>query len=262
MRSAAHLKGHPIHPMLVAFPIAFLTGAFGFDVAYWLTGQGAFWTTGYYLALLGVLTAVVAAVPGLLDYLRVVPPRSSARNRATLHLVLNVGVLVLFGAALLVRGEPLPRLSTVLLLEAVGAALLAISGWLGGELAFKNQLGVENRYARAGRWRELTLERNVGGPTVVAAEGELEVGQMKLLRFRDRRLVLARTEDGFACFEDRCTHKGGSLAGGTLACGTVQCPWHGSQFDVRTGVVRAGPATEPVATFPVDVVAGEVQLRG
>jgi len=262
MRSAAHIKGHPIHPMLIPFPVAFLTGAFGFDLAYRFTEQPSFWTTGYYLALLGVITGALAAVPGLLDFLRAVPPRSSGKRRGTLHLSLNLLVLGLFVVGLVLRGDTFPPVDTVLLLEGIGTLALGVSGWLGGDLAYHNQVGVDNRYARAGHWNEVTMKRAVGAPTTVAREDELEVGQMKLLRFPDRRLVLARTERGYVCFEDRCTHRGGSLAGGTLTCGTVQCPWHGSQFDTVTGAVRAGPAGDPIAVFPVDVIGGEVQLRG
>jgi len=94
----------------------------------------------------------------------------------------------------------------------------------------------------------------------VAREDELEIDQMKLLRVGDRRIVLARTEQGYAAFDDRCTHKGGPLADGLLICGTVQCPWHGSQFDTRTGAVRAGPATEPIATYRIEVADGEGRL--
>ena len=94
-----------------------------------------------------------------------------------------------------------------------------------------------------------------------AAHDELDVNQMKLLHARGERVVVARTEDGFAAFSDRCTHKGGPLSDGTLACGTVQCPWHGSQFDVRTGLVKEGPATDPVRTYPLEEEQGRVTIR-
>ena len=74
---------------------------------------------------------------------------------------------------------------------------------------------------------------------------------MKLLKIGDRRIALARTERGYAAFDDRCTHRGGPLSDGTLTCGVVQCPWHGSQFDVESGAVRSGPAKEPVGTYEV-----------
>ena len=77
----------------------------------------------------------------------------------------------------------------------------------------------------------------------------------------DRRIVLGRTEDGYVAFDDRCTHRGGSLAGGAMICGTVQCPWHGSQFDVRTGAVEAGPAEEAIATYRVERRDGDIVLH-
>jgi nitrite reductase/ring-hydroxylating ferredoxin subunit len=80
-------------------------------------------------------------------------------------------------------------------------------------------------------------------------------------RLGDRRLVLARTETGYVCFDDRCPHRGGSLAGGTLAGGMVQCPWHGSQFDVQTGGVRAGPATQSISTYTLEERDGKIRLN-
>jgi nitrite reductase/ring-hydroxylating ferredoxin subunit len=133
---------------------------------------------------------------------------------------------------------------------------------MGGTLAYRNQIGVDHRYARAGKWQEATVE--VGGQDAVAVAdaAELEVDQMKLLRLDDgRRLVLARTEDGYVAFDDRCTHRGGSLAGGMMICGTVACPWHGSQFDVKTGQVKAGPAEEPIRTYEVEESGGKVRLK-
>lgn len=64
MRSAAHFRGHPIHPMLIPFPFAFLIGAFLFDLAGRVTGHATFWATGGYLAILGIVAALLAAVPG------------------------------------------------------------------------------------------------------------------------------------------------------------------------------------------------------
>ena len=75
---------------------------------------------------------------------------------------------------------------------------------------------------------------------------------MKLVHAGDERIAVGRTEDGYAAFQDRCTHKGGPLSDGVLICGTVQCPWHGSQFDVHTGEVKCGPAEQKIATYPIE----------
>jgi nitrite reductase/ring-hydroxylating ferredoxin subunit/uncharacterized membrane protein len=261
MRSKASFKGHPIHPSLIPFPFAFLTGAFVFDAIGRVADRPSVWTTGAHLAWAGIVTALLAAVPGFIDYRSTVPPRSSGKRRATRHMIVNLSAVGLFVIALWLRGDPSvePPLAT-LALEAVALGLLAAGGWMGGVLVHRNQIGVDHRYAKAGRWKEVTVERRDGEPLVVAKHRELEVDQMKLLQVDGRRIVLGRTADGYVAFDDRCTHKGGSLAGGVMICGTVQCPWHGSQFDARSGAVKAGPAEEPLASYRVEERDGEIRL--
>jgi uncharacterized membrane protein/nitrite reductase/ring-hydroxylating ferredoxin subunit len=260
MRSAAHLRGHPIHPMLIPFPFAFLTGAFLFDGAGWETGHATWWSTGEYLAILGIVAAFLAAVPGFIDYFRTVPPKSSGKRRATKHMLLNLSAVTIFIVATLLRtGSTAPETSVVVL-EGLAVAMLFFGGWLGGVLVSRNQISVDHRYARAGQWKEESVRVSSGMPVVVARSDELEVDQMKLLRLDGRRLVLARTEQGYVAFDDRCPHRGGSLAGGVMIGGVVQCPWHGSQFDCRSGAVRAGPAKEPIEIYRLKEQEGNVLL--
>jgi nitrite reductase/ring-hydroxylating ferredoxin subunit/uncharacterized membrane protein len=263
MRSSANLRGHPIHPMLIPFPIAFLVGALAADAAGLLLELPTFWLVGWYLAIAGVVTALAAAVPGVIDYVRTVPPDSSAKQRATRHGLVNVTATALFAAAWLLRGaaDAAPDAIT-LALQAVGAVLLAMGGWMGGTLAYRNQIGVDHRYARAGQWSELRVGSDdvADGRVIAAHADELELDQMKLVVVDDRRIVLGRTEDGYVAFDDRCTHKGGSLAGGNMMCGRVQCPWHGSQFDVRSGAVQAGPADKPIRTYTVEESDGVIRV--
>lgn len=261
MRSKASVhKGHPIHPILIPFPIAFLSGAFFFDLVGLITGQESLWTTGAYLSILGVMMGLVAAVPGFIDYLYAVPPNSTAKERATRHMIVNASSLVLFAVSFVVRGGVAAPNYVVLALELVGLGLLTSGGWMGGTLAYRNQIGVDPRYANAGKWREQDVEAQPNKPVAVAKADELKPNQMKLLRVGDKRLVLARTEEQYVVFDDRCTHRGGSLAGGAMICGTVQCPWHGSQFDVTTGEVKAGPAKGKISTYKVEESDGEVRL--
>jgi nitrite reductase/ring-hydroxylating ferredoxin subunit/uncharacterized membrane protein len=247
--------------MLVAFPIAFLVGALAFDVAGRLAGWPGGWSTGAYLSIAAIASGLLAAVPGLIDYFAVVPPNSSAKARATQHMLVNVSALVAFalGCAFRDWASLSPGLGTIVL-EAVGVGLVTWGGWLGGTLVYRNQIGVDHRYAGAGKWNEAALDGSPGGSVVVAKEGELQVDQMKLVHVAGRRVVVARTADGYAAFDDRRSHKGGPLADGALICGTVQCPWHGSQFDVRNGAVKAGPAKEPIPTYRVEQADGEVRL--
>lgn len=261
MRSRASFRGHPIHPILVTFPIAFLAGGLVADVAGWLWNLPDMPVLGWYLVAAGLVMGVVAAVPGLIDAVYTVPPKSSGKKRVVRHASAALGGLVLFGIAWVLRGGPGVQPEPVLLvLEAGGAVLLAMTGWMGGVLAFRNQIGVDHRYADAGKWKELRLPA-ADGPVAVAHEKNgLKPDQMKLLVIGDERIVLARTEDGWCAFSDHCTHRGGSLAGGVMAKGVVVCPWHGSHFDARTGEVTAGPAKEPIRTFPVTVEGGKVRV--
>jgi nitrite reductase/ring-hydroxylating ferredoxin subunit len=133
--------------------------------------------------------------------------------------------------------------AVVLGLEAIGLGLLGTGAYMGGTLVTRNFIGVDHRYAQAGKWREQTIDGPPNRAVAVAKHDELKVDQMKLLRAGTKRIVLARTPSGYVAFDDRCTHRGGSLAGGVMVCGTVQCLWHGSQFDASSGQVKAGPAT-------------------
>lgn len=260
MKSRVVVYGHPLHPMLIPFPFAFLMGAMLFDALGWTLARPSLWQTGSYLSILGVATGLLAALPGLVDFLNVVPPRSTGRTRALRHMLANSSALVLFAAAWLLRGELTKRGLGIVGLELVGAALLSSGAWMGGTLVYRNQIAIDHRYAHAGKWREVDVAP-APGPVLVARTDELQPNQMKLVRVGDRRIVLARTEEGFAAFDDRCTHRGGSLADGATMCGVVQCPWHGSQFDVRSGQVKAGPAKEAITAYAVTVEGGGVMIR-
>jgi nitrite reductase/ring-hydroxylating ferredoxin subunit/uncharacterized membrane protein len=262
MRSSAHIKGHPIHPMLIPFPFAYLFGSALIDVWARATGRTGWYRTANHMNKLGLGSAVMAAVPGLVDYFFAVPPKSSAHERATRHMAANLSAVGLFAAARLGRrGPDGPPSVWSVAAELCGAGFLAAGGWMGGTLVYRNQIAVDHRYADAGKWRVADIALPPSGEADVAAADELQRDQMKLLRIGDRRLVLGRTDRGYVAFDDRCTHKGGPLSDGVLACDTVQCPWHGSQFNVDTGSVRRGPAEESIRTYPVMERDGRVWIR-
>jgi nitrite reductase/ring-hydroxylating ferredoxin subunit/uncharacterized membrane protein len=262
MRTFATIKSHSIHPILIPFPIAFLTATVVCDAVGWFTGVADWYRIGAWLSIAGIGTALLAAIPGFLDYVFSVPPQSSAKSRATRHMIVNLASVGLFAAAWLMRPEGVatePRLLLVAM-EAAGLGLLMVGGWLGGTLVHRNFIGPEHRYARAGKWSEQRLDHRPGEPIKVCRADELEVDQMRLLHIGTKRIVLARTEDGYTAFQDRCTHKGGPLSDGVLICGRVQCLWHGSQFDITTGQVKAGPAKDSIQTYPIEERDGVVYL--
>jgi nitrite reductase/ring-hydroxylating ferredoxin subunit/uncharacterized membrane protein len=261
MRSRASIKSHPIHPMLIPFPLAFLFGGFFFDLVGVLSSRPALWLVGYYLTIAGVGTALLAAVPGFIDYFFTVPPRSSGKERATRHMLTMLAVVGLFTVACFLRdGSTTAPGTATLVLEGIGSGMLGIGGWMGGTLVGRNLISVDHRYADAGRWKEAAYPAEDDAPIVVAGIDELEVNQMKLLHVGGKRIVLGRTETGYVAFDDSCTHAGGSLAGGVMICGTVQCLWHGSQFDVASGKVKAGPAEKMIGTYKVEERGNEVFL--
>jgi nitrite reductase/ring-hydroxylating ferredoxin subunit/uncharacterized membrane protein len=247
--------------MLIPFPVAFLTGAVMFDAAGWFRDLPSWWTTGGHLSLAGIATALLAAIPGVIDYLYTVPPDSSGKARATKHMLANLTAVGLFAGAWWIRGVAATRPDTIVVgLEVLGLGFLGAGGYMGGTLVTHNLIGVGHRYAQAGRWRDETIDARKDQAVTVATRDELQVDQMKLLRVGGKRIVLARTEQGYVAFDDRCTHRGGSLAGGVMVCGTVQCLWHGSQFDVSTGKVKAGPATKEIAVYRVEEKEDGVRL--
>jgi len=251
MQSKASLKAHPLHPALIPFPFAFLTGALLFDSLGLLLGRDDLWMTGAHLTLAGIGAGLLAAIPGAIDYLYTVPPGSSGQKRARTHAIGNVAALALFAASWFLRDADSTPTAATWIAELAGAGLLAYSGWLGGTLVTRNLISVDHRYADAGKWQDESYSGPAGQPLMVGRTDELKADQMKLLRINGHRIVLARTAGGYRAFDDRCTHRGGSLAGGVVINGVVQCLWHGSQFDTASGAPKCGPAKKEIQVYEV-----------
>ncbi|HEY4677932.1 MAG TPA: DUF2231 domain-containing protein [Candidatus Angelobacter sp.] len=259
MRSKASIQSHPIHPMLVGFPIALWVTGFIFDLIGARGSNAGLWAAGFYSIIGGCVGAVLAATAGVVDWLYTVPPESSAKNRGLLHGGLNSFALLLFIYVAYRLGSPSAAPDgPTLLLMGIGVVIVAISGWLGGTLVYRNQIGVDRRYASAGKLKTRTIE---SWSKPVCNQSELGDGQMMLAIVGGERIVVGRCSEGFFAFSDHCTHKGGPLSDGALVGCTVQCPWHGSQFDVRTGRVIAGPAQEKINTYSIEITGGEIYVQ-
>jgi nitrite reductase/ring-hydroxylating ferredoxin subunit len=142
-------------------------------------------------------------------------------------------------------------------MSGLGLLMIGISGWLGGTLVYRNQIGVDRRYPNATKLKERSFA-DYSRP--ICNQSELSEGQLMLVKIGKERVAVGKFSDGVFAFADACTHKGGPLSDGALVGCTVQCPWHGSQFDARTGRVVAGPAEEKIKTYAVEVRGGEVYL--
>ncbi len=245
--------------MLVAFPIGLWVMAFIFELIAVAQSNAGLWAAGFYCVVAGCVGAVLAALPGAIDWLTVVPPDSSAKRRGLLHGSLNTIALLLFIYIAYRLGSPASRpAGATLVLMAIGVVLLGISGWLGGTLVYRNQIGVDHRTAGAGKLKQRTLS---GWDRPVCNQSELADGQMLLATVAKQRVVIGRCSEGLFAFSDHCTHRGGPLSDGALVDCTVQCPWHGSQFDIRTGRVVAGPAEQKIDVHQVEIRAGEVFVK-
>lgn len=140
MQTPASIRQHPIHPMLIVFPIGLWIFSFVCDLIFLSTRNPVWVDVAYYTMAGGIVGALLAAVPGFIDYL-------SIRNRevsriATTHMVLNLIAVALFAVNLWLRtgvpaGTPPP-----VWLSLIGLADLSVSGWLGGSLVYKHRVAV------------------------------------------------------------------------------------------------------------------------
>jgi nitrite reductase/ring-hydroxylating ferredoxin subunit/uncharacterized membrane protein len=258
MRSRIQIKSHPVHPMLIVFPLGLWITSFVFEIIAMLTDNQLLGGAAFFGIIAGCVGAALAAVPGAIDLFSVVPRNSSGRTRGYLHATLNVCALALFILVAWHWGNPYDAPDGVTIgLSAIGVGIVLLSGWLGATLVYRNQIGVDHRYAGAGQFRERRLR---GWDQPVCNQAELGEGQMMLVTVDNEHVVVGRCGTGFAAFSNHCTHRGGPLADGALVACTVQCPWHGSQFDIHTGRVVAGPAKNKIHTFDIEVRDGEVYL--
>ena len=144
MEARAKILGHPIHQMLIVFPLGLLATSFFFDIAFLiLKGPGAE-IAAFWMIAAGIVGGLAAALFGLIDWLAI-PAGTRAKRIGLLHGVGNVVVVALFAGSWLLRrpahANP-PMLAIILSGIAVGLAL--VTGWLGGELVDRLGVGVDD----------------------------------------------------------------------------------------------------------------------
>lgn len=140
--SSINIAGHPIHPIIVTFPIAFLVAVMGSDLGYWFT-KDVFWArASVWLIGLGLGSGLLAAIIGMSDFFKI--KRVRERSAGWLHLYGNIIALLLTGVNLWIRqGNPIDAiLPWGLTLSVTIATLLGVTGWFGGELSFRHKIGV------------------------------------------------------------------------------------------------------------------------
>ena len=144
MTSRAKLAGHPVHPMLITYPVGLLTTAVVFDIIYLITDRPGFTVAAAYAIAGGIIGGLLAAPFGWIDYFKI-PADTRAKRIGLLHGLINVVVLVLFAVSWLLRWnaggwEPKPL---ALAFSFVAVVVASVGAWLGGELVDRLAIGID-----------------------------------------------------------------------------------------------------------------------
>ena len=142
-QSTAQIAGHPIHPMLVPFPIVFLVSAFVSDLVYWQTRNPSWAVAAMWLLGAALVMAALAATAGLIDFLGDV--RIRQKRPAWLHVIGNVTAVVLALINFIIRyanGAEAGVFPWGIWLSLIVVLLLLFTGWMGGELVYRGKVGV------------------------------------------------------------------------------------------------------------------------
>ena len=143
MESKAKLFGHPIHPMLIPFPLGLLGTSVAFDLIDAWGGSDGFGRAADYMIAAGIVAGLLAAVFGTIDWMAI-PSGTRAKRIGTLHGLGNVGVVIVFAVAWLLRRDaPADPGIVPLILEVVAVTAALMTGWLGGELVDRLGVGVD-----------------------------------------------------------------------------------------------------------------------
>jgi uncharacterized membrane protein len=143
-RSTAQIAGHPLHPMIIPFPIAFFVSAFVTDLVFLSNGDRNWAMASYWLLGAGLVTAALAALLGLTDFLG--DRRIRALRPAWLHMIGNVIAVLLEAVNFYLRWSQgrEEAMSTGVVLSGVVVVLLLFNGWMGWELVYRGRVGVHD----------------------------------------------------------------------------------------------------------------------
>jgi nitrite reductase/ring-hydroxylating ferredoxin subunit/uncharacterized membrane protein len=239
--------GHPLHPVLTDIPVGAWTVALVCDAMEDMTGRKEFAQGADLAVAVGLAGAVGSAMTGIADWS---DTDGRARKIGLVHGMLNLGGALLYGTSLIFRNRKKRNLGRGF--GILGYAVAFGSAYLGGELVYTEQVGVNHA---------------AGGPplpekfTPVIAADQLTEGEMKKVDANGVPVLLVRQNGQIHALAETCTHAGGPLSEGKLEDGAVVCPWHGSRFDLETGKVLDGPATHRAPCFETRVREGQIQVR-
>jgi uncharacterized membrane protein len=136
--------GHPVHPMLVVFPLGLLATAVIFDVLFTITGNTAFPVVSYWMITAGIMGGLAAAIFGFMDWVGM-SPDTRAKNIGVWHGLGNLLIVVLFTISWFLRTNApnyVPN-TIAFILSLLAAGLALVTAWLGGELVYRLNSGVD-----------------------------------------------------------------------------------------------------------------------
>lgn len=255
----------PLHPAIVHLPIALFPLSLVLDVASHLAAQSGipFVRAAFICLLGGLITALVAAVFGFVDYTDIRDDHP-AKKTATAHLVLNLIAVGLYAGSAGLRFSSLNEASTPmmpLIVSLVALAVLSYSGYLGGVLVYDDGIGVGRHRRRTRTPESTTVVKTTKGAVAVANDQDLADGETLRVSVDGTAVAIVRLKGEVHAFQEFCTHRYGPLSEGCFKGHEVQCPWHGSKFDVRTGKVTAGPAKVDLRTFRTEIRDGKIWIH-
>jgi nitrite reductase/ring-hydroxylating ferredoxin subunit/uncharacterized membrane protein len=237
--------GHPLHPVLVQFPVGAFMSAAVLDL---LPGRGRAATT---LIAAGTAGAVPAIAAGLQDWSEMGPDR---RRVGLVHATANGIALGLYAGSLVARLRGRSGLGKILGYAGLSAA--GLGAYLGGHLSYSQGGGMNQAAPETMRvpteW------------TVIGSLADLPEGKPVVRKAGEVPLLVYRLGDRVTAMIERCSHETGPLGEGKVvgegrdAC--VVCPWHGSEFRLVDGKVKHGPAANDQPLLRTRVENGQVEV--
>ncbi|HYS53903.1 MAG TPA: DUF2231 domain-containing protein [Thermoanaerobaculia bacterium] len=241
--------GHPLHPALTDIPIGAWTAALALDALEGMSGRKECGSAADLAIGVGLVGAVGSAITGITDWSEA---DGSARRVGMLHGLLNVTAAALYTASLFMRRRKKSRQSGIAV-SMLGFAVAGTAAYLGGNLVFGEQMGVDH-----------TATADAGKPekfTRVLAEDALKENKPTRVLANGVAVLLVRRKGEIYALTETCPHLGGPLSEGKLVGDAIQCPWHMSELALEDGHVVNGPTVYPARCFDVRIRGGYIEVR-
>jgi nitrite reductase/ring-hydroxylating ferredoxin subunit/uncharacterized membrane protein len=241
--------GHPLHPVLTDVPVGAWTVALALDALEGISGRKELGAGADAAVGIGLLGAVGAAITGLTDFSET---DGRGKRLGAVHGLLNVVATSIYTGSYFLRKRRSTRQQGIAL-SMLGFAIASASAYLGGHLAFGEQIGVDHT----------ATQDNTKPETFTAVMKDADLGADTPTRAMagDVAICLVRRGGNIFAITDTCPHLGGPLSEGKLVGDAIQCPWHQSELALDDGHVVNGPTVFPARCFDVRVRGGNIEVR-